>query len=145
MFHRSVAAAIAVVILFSACSGDGGETATDWAGTVTDSAGIQLVTNPLAPIWGDGDAWTLEETLRIGTPEGEAAYQFGQISGIGFTSDDRVIVADQQGQHVKVFGADGTWERTIGEGGSGPNRADAIGSSLQKRRGCRVARSGSWQ
>lgn len=122
MFHRSAPAAIAVVILFSACSGDGGATATDWAGTVTDSAGIQLVMNPLTPIWGDGDSWTLEETLRIGTPEGDAAYQFGQISGIGFTSDDRVIVADQQGQHVKVFGADGTWERTIGEAGSGPGQ-----------------------
>jgi len=88
MFRQSFATAFAAALVFSACSGgDGGTTATEWAGTVTDSAGIQLVQNPLTPMWGAGDAWTLEETLLIGTPEGEAAYQFGQITGIGFTSD----------------------------------------------------------
>jgi len=123
MFSKSSATALAVALVFSACSGgDGGPTASEWGGTVTDSAGIQLVSNPLTPIWGEGDAWTLEETLRIGMPEGDAAYQFGQISGVGFASDGRIIVADQQGQHVKVFAADGTWERTIGEAGNGPGQ-----------------------
>lgn len=134
MFHRSAPAVIAALILFSACSGGGGAADTDWAGTVTDSAGIRLVTNPLTPIWGEGDAWTLEETLLIGTPEGDAAYQFGQITGIGFTSDGRVIVSDTQGQHVKIFAADGTWEQTFGEAGSGPGQFGAqIGPVLVGR------------
>ncbi len=134
MFHKSATTAIAAVFLFSACSGDGGTTATDWAGTVTDSAGIQLVQNPLTPIWGAGDAWTLEETLLLGTPEGDAAYQFGQITGIGFTSDGRVIVSDTQGQHVKIFAADGIWEQTFGEAGSGPGQFGAqIGPVLVGR------------
>ena len=94
MLRQSFATAFAAALVFSACSGgDGGTTTTEWAGTVTDSAGIQLVQNPLTPIWGADDAWTLEETLLIGTPEGDAAYQFGQITGIGFTSDGRVIVS----------------------------------------------------
>ena len=62
MSGRSSATALAAALVFSACSGDdGGPQATEWAGTVTDSAGIHLVSNPLTPIWGEGDAWTLEE------------------------------------------------------------------------------------
>ena len=123
MFSRSSATALAAALFISACSGgDGGAPDTGWAGTVTDSAGIQLVVNPLTPIWGEGNAWTLEDALRIGAPEGDAAYQFGQISGIGFAADGRIVVSDIQGQHVKVFAADGTWERTIGEAGSGPGQ-----------------------
>ena len=135
MLRQSFATAFAAALVFSACSGgDGGTTTTEWAGTVTDSAGIQLVQNPLTPIWGADDAWTLEETLLIGTPEGDAAYQFGQITGIGFTLDGRVIVSDTQGQHVKIFAADGIWEQTFGEGGSGPGQFGAqIGPVLVGR------------
>jgi hypothetical protein len=94
----------------------------EWGGTVTDSAGIQLVSNSASPIWGESEAWTLEDVVTIGAAEGDPEYQFGQISGVGIASDGRFVVSDLQGQHVKVFSPDGTWERTIGEPGSGPGQ-----------------------
>ena len=114
---------VAAAVSLAGCGGsDGGSTSSDWTGTSVDSAGIQLVTNTLTPIWNEGEAWSLEEVLTIGAAEGDPEYQFGQISGIGITADGRVVVSDMQGQHVKVFGSDGTWERTFGEAGSGPGQ-----------------------
>jgi hypothetical protein len=52
-----------------ACSG--GDTAATWAGTVSDSAGIQVVHNPVEGIWAPGEAWGLEEVLSIGEMLGE--------------------------------------------------------------------------
>ncbi len=118
-----------------ACGGDDGSSVGEWAGTVTDSAGIRVVSNPTAPMWGSTDAWTLEETLRIGAAEAEPEYQFGQISGIGIASDGRIAVSDMQGQHVKIFGADGTWQRTFGEGGSGPGQFGAQAGPVLVGRG----------
>lgn len=110
----------AVVLLpfvLASCSADAEST---WEGSITDSAGVQIVQNTESRLWGPDDTWTLTEVLRIGTAEGEPEYQFGLITGIALTSDGRVIVADQQGQHLKVFAADGTYERTIGKPGGGP-------------------------
>ncbi|NIR45612.1 MAG: hypothetical protein GWN99_08430, partial [Gemmatimonadetes bacterium] len=42
----------------AACSGgDSGE----WAGNVTDSAGVTIVSNPTDGAWVAGEAWTVEE------------------------------------------------------------------------------------
>ncbi len=112
---------IPALALAAAC---GGETAgtTEWTGTVEDSAGVQVVRNSLAPIWGEGDAWGLEDVMTIGEAAGDPDYQFGNIApgGIAVTSDGTIFVVDQQAQHIKVFGADGVFQRTVGQGGSGP-------------------------
>jgi hypothetical protein len=71
-------------------------------------------------MWGEGDAWGFEEVLTIGEAAGDPDYQFGQIAGLDATSDGRILVLDNQALHVKVFSADGVFERTIGQGGSGP-------------------------
>jgi hypothetical protein len=119
MFHRLPALAIAAAAV-AACAGD---SPGDWQGTVTDSAGVQIVRNTDAGTWRPDDAWTLTEVLRIGAAEGEPEYQFGQLAAagsIGVASDDRIVVLDAQGQHLKVFSPDGTYERTIGGPGGGP-------------------------
>ncbi|MCL7981550.1 MAG: hypothetical protein M8862_03405, partial [marine benthic group bacterium] len=114
---------VTATLSLAGCGGsDDGSTSSEWTGTSVDSAGIQLVTNTLTPIWNEGVTWSLEEVLTIGAAEGDPEYQFGQISGVGITSDGRVVVSDMQGQHVKVFGSDGTWQRTFGEAGSGPGQ-----------------------
>ena len=110
---------IPALIFAAACGGEAGG-AADWAGTMADSAGVQLVKNALTPLWGEGDAWVLEDVMTIGEAAGDPDYQFGQIAGMAVTMDGRIILVDQQAQHLKVFGADGTYERTIGQGGSGP-------------------------
>jgi hypothetical protein len=112
-----------VLILLTCVVAACGDSARDWQGSITDSAGIQVVKNTDTGIWGPDDAWTLTEILRIGTAEGEPEYQFGQIlpaGSVALSSDGRIVVLDSQGQHLKVFAADGTYERTIGGPGGGP-------------------------
>lgn len=110
---------IPALALAAAC---GGETAgtTEWTGTVEDSAGVQVVRNSLAPIWGEGDAWGLEDVMTIGEAAGDPDYQFGSISGIAVTTAGDIVLVDQQAQHLKVFGPEGVFLRTIGQAGSGP-------------------------
>jgi 6-bladed beta-propeller len=117
---RSRLFTVAVLAVVAACAGD---STSAWQGSITDSAGIAIVRNPAEPLWGPGEAWTFTEALRIGTAEGEPEYQFGMIaagSSIVVASDGRVVVLDMQGQHLKVFTATGTYERTIGGPGGGP-------------------------
>lgn len=108
-----------LAILLTACGG-GADGGGEWAGTVEDSAGVQLVRNALQPIWGPGEAWGFEEVVTIGEAAGDPDYQFGQIAGLGATSDGRILVLDNQAQHVKVFSPAGVYERTVGQAGSGP-------------------------
>jgi len=114
-----------VVVSLVACgSGSKG----GWSGTVTDSAGIAIVKNPTQGVWGSGDAWTVKEELRIGTAEGEAEYQFGELlppNCIAVASDGQIVVLDGQGRHLKVFTPDGKYQRTIGKAGGGPGELGA--------------------
>ncbi|MFQ6045608.1 MAG: 6-bladed beta-propeller [Gemmatimonadales bacterium] len=115
MQSRIIAAALVATLGAAACSGE-----REWSGTVADSAGVEIVSNSERGIWGPGDAWTLVEELRIGAVESEPEYQFGQVGFIAVGSDGRIFVVDMQGQHVKVFASDGTYERTVGGPGGGP-------------------------
>lgn len=108
--------ATAALLFLTACGESGG----DWQGTVTDSAGVEIVMNAGDGLWGPGDAWTVEQELVIGTAEGEPAYQFGQIAGIDVGEDGRIYVIDQQAQEVRVFSPEGEYVRIIGQGGAGP-------------------------
>lgn len=116
---RNIWIGIPALLFAAACGGEAGG-AADWAGTVEDSAGVQLVRNTLTPLWGESDAWTLEDVMTIGEAAGDPDYQFGQIAGIAVTAAGHIVLVDQQAQHLKVFGPDGTYVRTIGQGGSGP-------------------------
>jgi hypothetical protein len=122
--------ALAITACFvAACSGD---STSDWQGSITDSAGIQIVRNPDVGTWGPEDAWTLTEVLRVGLAEGEPEYQFGQIlpaGSIALASDGRIVVLDSQGQHLKVFAPDGTYQRTIGGPGAGPGEVGIAAQS----------------
>jgi hypothetical protein len=113
---RGTAAAALLASLAGACVG--GE--RDWAGTVTDSAGIQMVSNPDRGVWTSGTQWTVEEEVRIGTIEGDPNYQFGQIGFLAVGSNGDIFVLDGQAQHIKVFGADGEFRHTVSQPGSGP-------------------------
>lgn len=84
------------------CGGD------RWAGTVTDSAGVTIVANTDRGMWGDGEGWTLEEELRIGTVDGDAEFQFGRIGLIAVRSGERILVPDAQARSVRVFSPNGT-------------------------------------
>ncbi|HEX7117190.1 MAG TPA: 6-bladed beta-propeller [Longimicrobiales bacterium] len=108
------------VLLCVALAACGGGPAGEWGGTVSDSSGVSIVANPETGLWRGAEAWTVEETLRIGALDGAAAYQFGAIQSLDVDSRGRIYVLDQQAQQIRVFDADGRHVRTIGRPGSGP-------------------------
>ena len=67
-------AACALLSLSSAACSTG-DPASTWAGTVVDSAGVEIVQNPMDGIWQSGEGWTLEEVLSIGETIGDEAYR----------------------------------------------------------------------
>jgi hypothetical protein len=102
--------------LLAACGG--GE--SRWAGTITDSAGVTIVSNPAEGIWTGADRWTVEEELKIGVVEGDPDYQFGEIWGITVDSRGRIFVLDFHAQHIQVYSPDGVYQQTVGAPGAGP-------------------------
>jgi len=117
-----LAARVTALILlpFAAAACSGADTAATWAGTVSDSAGIQVVHNPVEGTWGPGEAWGLEEVLSIGEMLGEPEYQFGQIVSVDTDVEGNVYIADIQAQEVRVFDSEGVYKSTIGGPGAGP-------------------------
>jgi hypothetical protein len=116
MISRSrLTGALLILLPVAACTEAG-----EWAGTITDSAGVAIVANPDEGMWTPGEGWTLEEEMRFGSLEVDLEYQFGQIGFLAVGSDERIYVSDTQAQHVKVFSVDGQYIRTIGGPGGGP-------------------------
>ncbi len=116
MTHSKIVVLASLSFALAACGG--GE--SRWAGSVTDSAGVAVVTNPAEGVWEVAEGWTVEEEIRIGALEGSPEFQFGQIGGITVDSEGRIFVLDAQAQHIQVYAPDGSYERTIGKQGSGP-------------------------
>jgi hypothetical protein len=107
---------LTLVAFLAACGG--GE--TQWSGTITDSAGVVMVTNGGVGLWPQGEGWTVEEDLRIGALEGAPEYQIGQVGDIALDSEGRIHVLDAQAQHIRVYSPDGIYQSTIGARGGGP-------------------------
>ena len=116
MMRRTSYATILSILVIAACSGGEG----NWSGTITDSAGVVIVSNTAEGMWTPLNEWTLEEELKFGSVEGDLEYQFGQIGFIAVDSRDRIYVADMQAQNIRVFTSAGQYEQTIGGPGAGP-------------------------
>jgi hypothetical protein len=116
MKSRTCSLIVVVAGIVAACGG--GE--TRWAGTITDSAGVTIVSNGDVGIWAPGEEWTVEEEVRIGSLDGPAEYQIGQVGSLAVDSKGRILVLDRQAQHIRVYSADGIYEETIGARGGGP-------------------------
>jgi hypothetical protein len=110
-----------LLVAVAACGG-GPDRAPEWAGTVTDSAGVQVVMNPTEGLWTATSAWTVREVLSIGALEGIDAEQFGQIVGVDVDEAGNVYVLDAQAGEIRVFGPEGEHLRTTGEHGQGPGQ-----------------------
>lgn len=110
----SVAAAL-LALTVAACTGT-----DNWAGSVSDSAGVTIVSNPDVGLWAPGDEWTFEEELRIGALEGDPEYQFGQVGFLTVDSEGQIYVLDMQAQHIQTYTPEGEYIQTIGTKGRGP-------------------------
>ncbi len=106
---------------FAACTTD---STPDWLGTVTDSAGVRIVTNPPDGIWDETSRWRLTQSLRIGSAD-DPDYQFGQIAGIAEGPDGRLYVFDQHASEIHVFDETGAAVARFGQPGGGPGEIQA--------------------
>lgn len=109
---------MAGTVALAACSES--DASVDWAGTVTDSAGVAIVQNPATGLWADHEPWTLREELRIGESGGDRGYEFAQIGSIAVTSTGHIVVVDRQLMVLRVFDAEGRFVREIGSAGEAP-------------------------
>lgn len=97
-----------------------GTAEAEWAGSVESLPnGGERVRNPAEGLWGEGEAWRLEPTLRVGRVEGEAPDVFGRVAAIE-VHDGRLYVLDGQAREVRVFDASGAHVHTFGRPGEGP-------------------------
>lgn len=124
----------ALLVLLFSLSACGGGSATGWQGSITDSAGVRVVSNPSRGLWNGNSPWSFTEELRIGTSAlqagGSEEAMFGSVTGIDVDSAGDVYVADQQARQVQVFGPDGHFLRTIGAPGNGPGEMQSVSGVL---------------
>ena len=82
------------------------------------SVGLVVVPRSVAAQGACESPWVLEETLRIGSIDGEVTLTWVRDLEVG--PDGDIYVSQGWDQSVAVFGADGRPRRTIGRAGSGP-------------------------
>jgi hypothetical protein len=116
-----------VALSLAACGGSGGGA---WAGSVRDSAGIAIVSNPDRGVWSAEAAPRVVEELRIGEIDGAPEYQFAQITGLDADAAGNIYVLDTQARRVRVFSRDGEFLREMGGAGSGPGELGAFSVGL---------------
>jgi len=111
---------VALCCLLPGLSAGCGDEAAAPLRTVSDSAGVRVVTYGAG--WADAvPAWELapEPTWEIGAVDGAEAYLFTRLTGI-VPTDAGVIVADLQSRQIREFDGQGRWVRSVGRRGAGP-------------------------
>jgi hypothetical protein len=109
-----------IVVLASVLAACGGDGSRGPAATVTDSAGIEIVTNT-------GDISSLPvlrvdtvPLLSIGLVDGEAPYLLDGVRHATTLDDGRIAIVNVGTDEVRLFDAEGRYIRTFGRGGDGP-------------------------
>lgn len=104
-------------------------------------AGIPRITNAGDGTWTEGQGWRIgEEGTVIGDIEGDDAYVFGDVAGLGVGPDGRIYVADGQAAEVRVFSPGGSFQTKFGHRGEGPGEFRAIDALVVARDGTVIVR-----
>ena len=153
MIRRSGVRFLLPAVLLAAC----GDAAGHSTSTVTDSAGVQIVTST-APAWAEGEAWTIDTvpSLDIGGSDTDPHYDLLQAADATRLSDGRVAVLNAGTFEVRYYDAAGTWLSSSGRKGQGPGEFEGPGGifrlpgdtllvyDYQLRRMSRLAPDGSF-
>ena len=91
--------------------------------TVTDSAGIRIVTNVLPTTAAATVAQT--PTVEIGGG-GEPAAELSMVVGAVRLGDGRIAIAEQSVRSIKIFDAQGRFVRAMGRQGAGPGEFSSL-------------------
>jgi len=122
---------LTTLLVVAACSSVGDDASASVAAR-SDSAGIEIVRNSAAGVWGAESRWRFEEDLRIGGLSAPVEAQFGAVppTGVAVGADGTIFVLDGQAREVRAFSADGSYLRTIGGAGQGPGEFGAALAAL---------------
>ncbi len=113
---RSVPLLVTCCLLAIACSSPGDVRTS--SSTVTDSAGVAIVTGPAVDT---ALPWTLTETFRIGGADsGAGSFSAAYARGVSTDAAGRIYVLDRKQYRVEVFDASGAHLRFLGRQGGGP-------------------------
>lgn len=86
-----------------------------------------LLLNPADSIW-------LESILSIGELDGRPEYAFGRVGAVLPRSDSGFLVCDSQDAQLRLYRPGGSFERKIGQSGSGPDEYESCSSMVLDRR-----------
>jgi hypothetical protein len=148
--HPSVAyTSLLVFMVVTIFSCDGGAGTSGSAGTsgaagsisVTrrDSAGVEIVEVPGQLLDSlPSLRFASEPSMSIGAVEGEAPYNFQDISAARRLTSGEVMITDQS-LELRIFGADGVFRRSYGREGAGPGEFGAYPTYVSETDGKRVA------
>lgn len=118
--RRPTATLCALAGLAAACSTD----TVPGVWTVTDSAGIEIITNsPAVAAWSVTDAPVLE----IGAMDDPGPYELYRVRDVELVPDGRVVVANAGSNELRIFDADGSLLSAAGSRGHGPREFDGLG------------------
>ena len=97
----------------------------------SDSAGITIVHSRGAQ-WKDGEGWTVpsEPQQSIGVMSGPLEYQLVDVSSAARQTNGNVVVADRGARTVRLYQGDGTFLKTLGGPGSGPEEFENPGQVM---------------
>jgi len=119
---------VLVLVLTTACGGGERPSITS---TITDSAGVSIVTST-GSVWGEGAArLDTNPLLRIGAEEA-GPYQFSFISAGLLLDGEGVAVVELSANEVRLFDADGRHLRSVGRRGRGPGEFQVISGLFRK-------------
>jgi len=107
----------AIAVVVGGCSGDA---LSGPRAEIVDSAGIRIVTYELAEVTVP-TYWTIgEHDLEIGVEDGPDEYTFSRISDVAESHDGSLVVSDGLSQDLRIYDANGRYDRTLGGPGEGP-------------------------
>lgn len=108
---------IPILLLIAAC----GERGSPVSSTVTDSAGVAIVTSS-APAWKPNKAWVIETApkLDIGGGDTDPHYNLLQVTGATRLGDGRIAVLAAGSSQLLLYDSVGAWIASSGRAGEGP-------------------------
>ena len=114
-----------LVLIVSATCARAGE----WKGKEEKRGGVRFIINPAEPMESPLSA-TPKELWRIGGDTDDEDEFFGVISQLLTDAKGNIYLLDSQLKQVKVFSADGEFQKTFGRDGEGPGEFSNAGSML---------------
>ncbi len=154
--HRIACTCCTILFPLLVACGTDVDASSEWQGSIRDSAGVTIVENRDAPMWGADDAWGFTKVAQIGVADGDPRYQFGGLSGVVVLSDGRFVLADALYHNVRFFSPEGEYQFEIGRKGSGPEEFAGFtelylgpGDTIlawdrRNRRASRIGPDGAW-